>query len=149
MPLARTAGRKGRPWRRLAALVLAESDRCVWCWHGGSNAVNHRMPLSRFPHLAQDRANLDPIHGVEGCPECAPHPKTGRLRNCNTEVGPRILGVEAIPPGPRLPGTPAGAQDKGRTSRGGRTGRTHAGARRYTRRVTSRTVMQVRGSREW
>lgn len=151
MPLPRTAGRKGRPWRRLAAQVLAESTRCVWCWHGGSRAVNHRYPLSRFPHLAQTRENLDPIHGVEGCPECAPHPRTGKRRSCNTEVGARILGVEAIPPGPRVEGAAAeGARTSGRGNRGAAAGRTRVPT--YQRRrmaVPTEVRAQMRGSREW
>lgn len=149
MPLPRTAGRKGRPWRRISAQVLAESRRCVWCWHDGSNAVNHRMPLSRFPELAQSRDNLDPIHGVEGCPECAPHPRTGKRRNCNTEVGSRILGVEAIPPGPRLSGwQPPGRTNTGRAQRGSRSGRM-TGVRRVMGKGQPRAQPVMKGSRQW
>lgn len=90
MGLPRTAGRQGRPWRRLRANLLAHDDRCVWCGHPGSRAVNHAIPLSVAPHLAHSPDNLQPIHGVERCPTCN--------RACNSELGARTIGVDAVPP---------------------------------------------------
>ena len=77
--MGRGPGRQGRPWRRLAARVLNESDLCHWCGHGGANAVDHLIPLSLAPELAMTRANLEPIHGVQRCPTCH--------RACNSEKG--------------------------------------------------------------
>lgn len=92
--LARTAGRKGRPWRRLRAQVLRESTAlgigCVWCGHGGSQDVNHNIPRSKAPHLAMTRSNLSPIHGRDGCPTCS--------RRCNQELGARVVGVDVQVP---------------------------------------------------
>jgi len=59
---ARTAGRKGRPWRRLRAEVLSASDICWLCGLPGADTVDHILPLSRHPELAHDRANLAPAH---------------------------------------------------------------------------------------
>ncbi len=59
--MARTHGRKGRPWRRLRAQVLLEEP---WCTIRGprctgiSTTADHLLPLSRFPHLAHTRSNL-------------------------------------------------------------------------------------------
>ncbi|MFI5955825.1 HNH endonuclease [Cryptosporangium sp. NPDC051539] len=45
---ARTAGRKGRPWRRLRDLVLAASGGiCALCGLPGANSVDHIVPLSK------------------------------------------------------------------------------------------------------
>lgn len=63
------SGLSGRPWRRIRAQVLADSDVCSWCGHAGADAVDHVVPRSRGgPKL--DPANLRPIHGVTGCPTC-------------------------------------------------------------------------------
>jgi 5-methylcytosine-specific restriction endonuclease McrA len=59
---ARWHGRKGRPWRRLRAEVLASSDVCWLCGLPGANTVDHVLPLSQFPELAHDRSNLAPAH---------------------------------------------------------------------------------------
>lgn len=100
MALARTAGRSGRPTRRMFAQVLDESRLCLWCGHDGSHAVNHTYPWSRFPELRLTRSNLRPVHGVEGCPVCPPNARTGKPRNCNSEIGDRIPFVEVFPPAP-------------------------------------------------
>lgn len=101
MALAATAGRSGRPTLRLFAQVLEDEGRlCVWCGHGGSNAVNHTYPWARFPDLRMSRANLHAVHGREGCPVCPPNMRTGRPRACNSEIGDRILFVEVHPPAP-------------------------------------------------
>jgi len=79
--VARTAGRCGRPWRRLRAQILAESDVCHWCGHPGANAVDHLVPISRGGD-PQGRGNLAPIHGRERCPTCG--------RACNSVKGNRV-----------------------------------------------------------
>ena len=55
-------GRKGRPWQRLRAEVLAASDICWLCGRPGANSVDHVLPLSTHPELAHDRSNLAPAH---------------------------------------------------------------------------------------
>lgn len=102
MGLARTAGRKGRPYRKIRMSVLEPSlggsDVCLWCGHHGAKAVNHNQPYDRFPELRMSRSNMSPVHGIEGCPTC-PAPK-GRRRCCNTEIGSRIPFVEVFPNAP-------------------------------------------------
>lgn len=101
MPLARTAGRHGRPWRRMRQRVLEASagdggsDICLWCGHSGAETVNHNKPWSRFPELRMTRSNLSPIHGIEGCPVC--RSASGGRRVCNSEVGDLIPFVEIFP----------------------------------------------------
>lgn len=98
MALARTAGRKGRPWERTRAAVFhRDGDLCVWCGHPGSNAVNHNDGFAANPHTRLDPDRLSPIHGVEGCPYCPPvwSKRWQRLvaPNCNSIVGARPLAV--------------------------------------------------------
>lgn len=74
-------GRTGRPWRRIRTAVLAASDVCWVCGHGGARAVDHVVPLSSGgPPL--DPGNLRPIHGNEECPDCKV--------NCNAVKGDRV-----------------------------------------------------------
>jgi hypothetical protein len=56
-------GPTGRPWRRVRARVLAASDVCHLCGHLGSEAVDHVISRKLRPDLAQDPANLRPVHG--------------------------------------------------------------------------------------
>ncbi len=51
-------GRRGRPWRRLREQVLREEPLCRYCGVRVSTVVDHILPLSRFPHLAEERRNL-------------------------------------------------------------------------------------------
>ena len=69
-------------FRKLRARVLAESDVCIVCGHGGSDAADHIHPVSKGG-ARRDPDNLAPIHGVAGCPVC--------LRKCNSEKGNRPL----------------------------------------------------------
>lgn len=71
-----------RAYRTMRASVLAEDDTCVVCGHGGSDATDHLVPVSRGG-APVDRDNLAPIHGVAGCPTCA--------RQCNTDKGDLLL----------------------------------------------------------
>ena len=83
MSNARTGGRKGRPYRRARAAVLAESDLCWWCGHPGATAVDHVVPRANGGSNHID--NYAPIHGVDGCPVCPP--RNGKPRRCNGEKG--------------------------------------------------------------
>lgn len=65
-------GRCGRPWQRLRAEVLAQSNVCWLCGLPGADTVDHILPLVDHPELAHDRANLAPAH-----------------RSCNSRKGRR------------------------------------------------------------
>jgi len=86
-----THGRSTRHWRALRKQVLSESDICAWCGHPGSMTVDHLIPLSMAPELAEVRSNLAPVHGREGCPFCPPRwsrkLKSYQPRRCNLEKG--------------------------------------------------------------
>lgn len=69
-------------YRKLRARILAESDVCIICGHGGSDAADHIQPVSKGG-AELDPDNLAPIHGVNGCPTC--------LRKCNNEKSNRPL----------------------------------------------------------
>lgn len=56
--MAASDGRKGRPWRRLRAQILAEEPLCYLCRRRASTVVDHVLPLSLYPHLAHERSNL-------------------------------------------------------------------------------------------
>lgn len=73
-------------YRKLRAQILAESDVCIICGHGASQAVDHIQPVSKGG-ARLDPDNLAPIHGVDGCPVC--------LRKCNSEKGDRPLAAIA------------------------------------------------------
>jgi 5-methylcytosine-specific restriction endonuclease McrA len=74
--------RTGHRFRTTAAAVLAESDLCWLCGHGGARTVDHIIPvkdwLARFGNYegVNQRSNLAPAHGQRGrqsnrCPTCA------------------------------------------------------------------------------
>ncbi|MEV4158998.1 hypothetical protein [Nonomuraea dietziae] len=87
--MARSKGRTGRPWRRVRAQVLAESDVCWLCGHPDANEVDHEPPLRELELHGLDPRDprfLRPAHGprrtaegIIGCPHC------GRM--CNQEKG--------------------------------------------------------------
>lgn len=73
MPMpAEYAGRKGRPWRRAAERVRRTQDVCHLCGkmidktlpprHPQSFSVDHILPLSLNPQLANDPTNLAAAH---------------------------------------------------------------------------------------
>ena len=72
--MAASSGRRGRPWRRVRAAVLAESTTCHLCGHGGAGEVDHRVPRSVVLALGgdpEDPTNLAPAHGARSkCPDC-------------------------------------------------------------------------------
>lgn len=73
-------------YRQLRARILRESDVCIVCGHGASDAVDHIQPASKGG-ARLDPDNLAPIHGVKGCAVC--------LRKCNSEKGNRPLAEVA------------------------------------------------------
>ena len=73
-------------YRKVRARILAESDVCIVCGHGASDAVDHIHPRSKGGETL-DPDNLAPIHGVTGCPVC--------LRKCNSEKGNRPMAAVA------------------------------------------------------
>jgi 5-methylcytosine-specific restriction endonuclease McrA len=80
-----------RPWRRVRAQVLADSDVCYLCGHPGSGAVDHVISRKLRPDLALDPANLRPVHGsLSRCPWCK--------RACNEAKGDRPGMPERRPP---------------------------------------------------
>lgn len=74
--------RSDRQWRLVRAAVLRASRVCYRCGHGGSNDVDHIVPPGRGGDK-YDLANLAPIHGVHGCPQCG--------RKCNQTKGDKLL----------------------------------------------------------
>ena len=94
---ARTAGRKGRPYRRARAQVLTISDVCHLCGHGGSGDVDHDPPLVELVALGldpNDPAYMRPAHGVlSRCFVC----DSVRGRACNQVKGARAAGRPAMP----------------------------------------------------
>jgi 5-methylcytosine-specific restriction endonuclease McrA len=71
-----------RPYRRIRAHILAHSRVCIVCGHEGSQDTDHIIPISKGG-APLDPANLAPIHGVDGCPQCK--------RTCNQEKSDRPL----------------------------------------------------------
>lgn len=69
-------------YRKIRARILATSNVCIVCGHGGSDAVDHVIPVARGG-ARLDPQNMGPIHGVDGCPVC--------LRKCNNEKGDKPL----------------------------------------------------------
>lgn len=95
---ARTAGRKGRPWRRIRLQVLKDHRGvCHICLHPGARQVDHTPPRKTLVRLGLDPNNpryLRPAHGNGGntrnpCPTCG--------RNCNQRKGTKSAVVEARP----------------------------------------------------
>lgn len=68
-------------YRKARAQVLAESDVCHWCGHGGADAADHLQPVAHGGDPL-DPDNLAPIHGVHGCPFCG--------RKCNNEKSDKV-----------------------------------------------------------
>lgn len=69
-------------YRQMRARLLAASDVCIVCGHGGSDTADHVIPVSKGG-ARLDPENLAPIHGNAGCPVC--------LRKCNNEKGDKPL----------------------------------------------------------
>lgn len=81
--MAASSGRKGRPWRRICAEMLAESTLCDICGHPGAGQIHHDPPRKRLIELGldpEDRQYLRRAHGANSrCPTCQ--------RHCNQMAG--------------------------------------------------------------
>jgi 5-methylcytosine-specific restriction endonuclease McrA len=62
--------------------VLGADDVCIVCGHGGADSVDHVIPKSVAPELAEDPGNLAPCHH-EPCPVCG--------QRCNNVKGTKDL----------------------------------------------------------
>ena len=103
---ARTAGRKGRPFRRAQLQCFAEETHCYLC-HGWvdqglvnyrssrARSVHHLIPPDLAPELANDRTNLRLAH-----------------LGCNSKYG------RGAYKGDTTTGTPSGWGGRGRSRRG-------------------------------
>lgn len=55
-------GRTSRQFRRMRQRVLEQSDICWLCGQGGADTVDHIIPRSVAPHLAEQIENLASAH---------------------------------------------------------------------------------------
>lgn len=77
-------------YRQNRAIVLSMSDACALCGHGGSDTVDHIIPVSRGGDK-HDIDNMTPMHGVRGCPVC--------YRKCNQEKSNKLMSeLERVNP---------------------------------------------------
>jgi len=82
---AKHHGRRGRPYLRGRAFVLAASEVCWICGHPGARTIDHVITVKEcrergLLHLLNDPANMRPAHGAGNrCPECK--------RHCNQDRG--------------------------------------------------------------
>jgi 5-methylcytosine-specific restriction endonuclease McrA len=74
-------------YRKMRAALLAESDTCHWCGHGGADTADHVIPVARGG-AKLDPDNLAPIHGVLGCPTCG--------RKCNNEKSDGVATARLV-----------------------------------------------------
>ena len=58
----------GSARQRVNARILAASDVCHICGHGGANQVDHVIALARGG--TEDASNKRPAHGKTPCPTC-------------------------------------------------------------------------------
>jgi 5-methylcytosine-specific restriction endonuclease McrA len=64
-------GPNGHRYREARRAVLAQSDTCHLCGHGGADQADHLASRSLNPEIdVADPSNLAPAHGVKGCPTC-------------------------------------------------------------------------------
>jgi hypothetical protein len=112
--VARTAGRKGRTWRKVQAEVYAEETHCCLCRgyvdqtlvnyrQSRARSVHHLIPPDIAPELAQDRGNLRLAH-----------------IGCNARHGRGVYQGGYFMGGP-IYGPPHGAHTEGMPTTGGLT----------------------------
>jgi hypothetical protein len=64
-------GANGHRYRQARAAVLATSTVCHLCGHEGADQADHVRVRSHHPDIPdEDATNLQPAHGVNGCPTC-------------------------------------------------------------------------------
>lgn len=112
--VAKTPGRKGRPWREVCARVYAEETTCyLQPWTGchghvdqtlpprtsWSRSVHHLIPPDIRPDLARARHNLRLAHFGCNSSYGRGEYETRPGRTPITNVGPRIVVVLFGPPG--------------------------------------------------
>lgn len=98
MPAAYRADKPWSSWRYRQArtIVLAASDVCGICGHGGAKSIDHIIPLAQWPKAPDGKLlpghdaveNLQPAHGTMGAGRVRLHnpcPVCGRL--CNQSRG--------------------------------------------------------------
>ena len=56
------AGRSGKNWAAIRKRVLETSDICALCGKPGADTVDHIIPRSIAPELAEDITNCRPAH---------------------------------------------------------------------------------------
>ena len=61
---------------------------CALCGHDGADTVDHIIARDVRPDLAEDPDNLQPAHGVEGCPTCG--------ARCNGDKGNKPMSEVLI-----------------------------------------------------
>jgi hypothetical protein len=86
-------------YRRNREILLAQTDRCGLCGHGGARTADHVIPDPLWPRDAHGRrvpgfdelANLQPAHGTMGAGRAVrqnPCPVCGQM--CNQAKGARV-----------------------------------------------------------
>lgn len=65
-------------WRKVRLIVLRASTVCALCGHEGATDADHIVPPDKGGGR-YDVGNLQPAHGVLGCPVCG--------RKCNQSKG--------------------------------------------------------------
>jgi len=92
------SGRRGTSnavYRANRAVVLAQSDLCGICGHGGAQTADHIIGKNKWLHLYgtlggfDNIGNLQPAHGTMGNQRVNPCPTCRRL--CNQSRGERPL----------------------------------------------------------
>jgi hypothetical protein len=100
--MARTWGRKGRPWTRVQARVYAEETACFLCGRyvdqtlpnyrsAMARSVHHLIPPDVARHLANNRDNLRLAH--IGCNASYGR---GRFKGAPSPRGPRPRGTARV-----------------------------------------------------
>ena len=82
--MSKYAGRSTSRFKRIRRQVLAESDVCWLCGKRGADSVDHLLPLSLYPELAEDITNLRPAHvscNSKRGQGTQPHQQQPRLRS--------------------------------------------------------------------
>ena len=109
---ARTAGRKGRPWRLLCAQVYATETHCIRCGQWVDLALPYRDPdTGRVNRLAKSVDHITAL--AEGGPPLARTNVGLAHLGCNSTAGAHLRWARAHRRAtPRRAGTPARAPER-------------------------------------
>jgi 5-methylcytosine-specific restriction endonuclease McrA len=77
--MSKHAGRSTRSFRKMRQRILETSNICWLCGQPGADTVDHIIPLSIDPSLAEDPTNLLPAH-----------------RGCNSSRGARMPEAKSL-----------------------------------------------------